>query len=44
MATDHGNALETLNQRVAHIADALESRVQNGGGVPPQLEAVDPRI
>ena len=38
--TDHGNALETLNQRVAHIADALESRGQNGGSVPPQLEAL----
>lgn len=36
----HGDALETLNQRVAHIAEALESRVQNGGSVPPQLEAV----
>jgi localization factor PodJL len=37
---DHSNALEILDQRVAHIADALESRVQNGGSVPPQLEAV----
>ncbi len=37
---DHSNALEVLDQRVAHIADALESRVQNGGSVPPQLEAV----
>jgi localization factor PodJL len=36
----HGNALETLEQRVAHIAEALESRMQNGGSVPPQLEAV----
>ena len=34
------NALEILDQRVAHIADALESRVQNGGSVPPQLESV----
>src|SRR5204862_343992 len=34
------NALEILNQRVVHIAEALESRVQNGGSVPPQLEAV----
>ncbi|MEA2986196.1 MAG: localization factor PodJL [Alphaproteobacteria bacterium] len=37
---DHSNALEILDQRVAHIADALESRVQNGGSVPPQLEAL----
>jgi localization factor PodJL len=36
----HGNALEILEQRVARIAEALESRVQNGGSVPPQLEAV----
>jgi localization factor PodJL len=36
----HSNALEMLEQRVAHIADALESRAQNGGSVPPQLEAV----
>lgn len=39
-AVDHSNALEILDRRVAHIADALESRVQNGGSVPPQLEAV----
>ena len=36
----HSQALEILDQRDAHIADALESRVQNGGSVPPQLEAV----
>ncbi len=39
-AVDHSNALEILDRRVAHIADALESRVQNGGSVPPQLEAL----
>jgi localization factor PodJL len=39
-AGGHGNALEVLEQRVARIAEALESRAQNGGSVPPQLEAV----
>jgi localization factor PodJL len=38
-AADHG-ALEILDQRIAHIASALESRVQNGGSVPPELETV----
>jgi localization factor PodJL len=37
---DHRDALETLDRRVAHIADALESRVQNGGSMPPQLETL----
>jgi localization factor PodJL len=40
----HGNALEILDQRVAHIAEALESRVQNGGSVTPQLEALIERL
>ena len=34
------DALAVLEKRVAHIADALETRAQNGGSVPPQLEAV----
>jgi localization factor PodJL len=34
------DALTTLEKRIAHIADALETRTQNGGIVPPQLEAV----
>jgi localization factor PodJL len=33
-------ALEILEKRITHIADALDSRMQNGGSVPPQLEAV----
>src|SRR5581483_11754371 len=33
-------ALATLEKRIAHIADALETRMQSGGSVPPQLEAV----
>jgi localization factor PodJL len=39
IGVDHG-ALEILDQRIAHIASALESRVENGGSVPPQLETV----
>src|SRR4029078_7658848 len=37
---DHSNALQILDQRVTHIADAMESRMENGGSVPPQLGAV----
>jgi localization factor PodJL len=35
-----GNALAVLEKRITHIADALDARAQNGGVVPPQLEAV----
>jgi localization factor PodJL len=39
--TSHGaEVLATLETRIAYIADALEARAQNGGSVPPQLEAV----
>jgi localization factor PodJL len=36
----NGDALTALEKRIGHIADALEKRSQNGGMVPPQLEAV----
>ena len=39
-ATTGGNALDHLEQRVAAIADALAERAQNGGAVPPRLEAL----
>jgi len=39
-AVDHSNALEILDKRIAQLADAFESRMQDGGSMPKQLEAV----
>ncbi|MEX0841599.1 MAG: hypothetical protein WD039_04870, partial [Xanthobacteraceae bacterium] len=39
-ASGGSNALDVLEKRIAHIADALEARAQSGGSVPPQLDAL----
>ena len=39
-ATTGGNALDNLEHRISAIADALAERAQNGGAVPPKLEAL----
>jgi localization factor PodJL len=38
--TGGSDALNTLDHRVAAIADAVAERAQSGGSVPPQLEAL----
>ena len=41
VATSSGaQALDVLEKRIAHIAEALEARAREGGSVPPQLDAL----
>jgi localization factor PodJL len=39
-ATGAGDALNNLEHRIAALSDALNERSQNGGSVPPRLEAL----
>ena len=39
-ATTGGDAINNLEHRITAIADALAERAQNGGAVPPRLEAL----
>ena len=39
-AAGGSDALNNLDQRIAALADALAERAQNGGAVPPRLEAL----
>ena len=40
MAAGAGKALNNLEQRIGALSDALAERAQNGGAVPPRLEAL----
>jgi localization factor PodJL len=40
MSGGASDALNNLEQRISALADALEQRAQNGGTVPPMLEAL----